>query len=65
VPKCAKKAGIGLLEPPPPRNIILLDVDVVPAQQTVDGCVVELVIQNRPSIVFDGILDSRDENNKY
>ena len=64
MPDCAKEAGVGLFEPAPERYIIILNVDVVPADQSMDRRIIQLIVKIRPPVVFDGVLYAGDTNNK-
>lgn len=63
MPQSTKDFRVCLFEPAPHGYIILLDVDIGNAMQFVDGRVVENIIQDGSSVVFDRILDGGDTNN--
>lgn len=64
VPDGAKELRAGLLEFAPRRNVILLNIDIVPTDQAVHWGIVQLDIQNSSSVIFYGIFYGRDGNNE-
>ncbi|KAH6605615.1 hypothetical protein Trco_004768 [Trichoderma cornu-damae] len=61
-PHASEKGRVGLFKPSPCRYIVLLDIYVGPVVEPMDGGVVELVVENGSSVVFNRILDGRDGN---
>lgn len=63
-PDGTKEFGVCLFELAPSRNVTLQNVDVVPVSESVHRGIVELNVENGSSVIFDGILDSSDCNDK-
>lgn len=53
-----------LLELPPVRHVVLPYIDILPATETVDRRIVELVVENGSPVVFDSVFDSGDCDNE-
>jgi hypothetical protein len=65
MPDSAEESRRRLLELPPRRHVIFPHIDVVPATETMDRRIVELVVDNGSAIVLDRILDSGDCYDEY
>lgn len=62
-PHTPKKSRISFLKSSPGGNIVLFDIDIVPVMKTMDGGIVQFVVENGSSVILNGILDGGKRNN--
>lgn len=62
-PHAPKKSRISFLKSSPGGDIVLLNINVVPVMKTVDGGIVQFIIENSSPVILNGILDGGKRNN--
>lgn len=65
MPNRSEELGGGLLDPSPGRDIVFQHVGVVPTTKSVDWGIIEFVVEDSSSVIFDGVFYRRDGNDSY